>query len=141
MIVVERGGPECDGCVDPAHHHALTTYARGRTASAGDRWLPIPIPADAASLVAASSAQVRTDRDIRMWVVTVDAPSAVTHRFAAASVGYVFALAGDLHLATDTDAAELSVGGRATILDEPEFWLRARSRSATVLLIESNPSD
>ena len=76
-----------------------------------------------------------------MSVIKVDATAAVSRRLSSGSTGYVFALVGDVHLATDADAADLKAGGRATIVDESRFLLRARTKSAKILLIEMNAVD
>jgi redox-sensitive bicupin YhaK (pirin superfamily) len=105
--------------------------------AANNRWLPIVVPADAIVPAAPASAPLRIHQDVRMYVLNVQATAAVTHRFRPEAIGYVFALDGDVHLATDADAAELSHGGGARIGDEAAFSVRARTESARVLLVET----
>jgi hypothetical protein len=76
-------------------------------------------------------------RNPRIYLLNVDAPIAVNHRFRSGSIGYLVALVGDAHLSTDTDAVDLEEGGGAIFVDEPGFSFRARSSSARALLIEA----
>jgi redox-sensitive bicupin YhaK (pirin superfamily) len=105
--------------------------------AADSRWLPIVAPAGPDESSSGDTAPIRIHQEVRLFVARLQAPAAVSHRFRPRSIGYVFALDGDVHLATDDDAAEMDEGGGARIIDEVGFSLRARTASGRVLLVET----
>ena len=85
----------------------------------------------------AGASPIRIAQTVWIHALELQAPPAVIHRFSQRLIGYVFAVSGDGHLATETDAAQLAAGGGANVIGEPGFSLRGRSRAATVLLVET----
>ena len=137
MITVKEQGD------DALLGRALTRHADDHADwdAAANQWQPIPVPTDSGALAAAGLAAPGIDQSVRMSVIKVDATAAVSRRLASGMTGYVIALVGDVHVATDADAADLKAGGRATIVDESGFLLRARSKSAKILLIQMSAVD
>jgi hypothetical protein len=101
--------------------------------------LPVVVPAAG---YGSSDAPVNPDavtvhQDAAVFAATLDAEQPIRHRFRDGFMGYVFAVHGDIHVATAGDEAEIDACGAAKVIDEPEVIVRAGAAGAEVLLVET----
>jgi redox-sensitive bicupin YhaK (pirin superfamily) len=107
------------------------------------RWLPVLVPApdyggpDAPTNLEA----VTVHQDASVYATLLDAGQAVSHGFRQGFNGYLFAVHGNAHVATDGDAVEIDLGGAVKIEGEPDIMVRARDRGAELLLVETRAVD
>ena len=103
------------------------------------RWLPVLVPAPGYGGTDAprNPDAVTVHQDASVYATLLDAGQAVSHSFRRGFKGYLFAVQGDAHVATDGDALEVDRGGAVKIEGEPEINIRARDLGAELLLVET----
>jgi redox-sensitive bicupin YhaK (pirin superfamily) len=107
------------------------------------RWLPVLVPAPgySAADAPANPDAVTVHQDASVYATLLDPGQAASHGFRQGFNGYLFAVQGDAHVATDGDAVEIDLGGAVKIVDEPEIMVRARDGGAELLLVETRAID
>jgi redox-sensitive bicupin YhaK (pirin superfamily) len=107
------------------------------------RWLPVVVPAPGygATDAPANPDAVTVHQDASLYATLLDAGQAVSHGFRQGFDGYLFAVHGDAHVATDGDAVEVDRGGAVKVEGERVITVRARDRGAELLLVETRAVD
>ncbi|CAN5615840.1 pirin family protein [soil metagenome] len=80
---------------------------------------------------------VRVHQDATLYAALLDPGQAVSHRFRAGFMGYLFVVHGAATVSTDDDSGELFEGGAAKVRDEPRVTIRADDSGAEILLVET----